>query len=42
MRYLIVAWLLGINTLAAAETRPANLDELQLQAQARIKEFLVS
>lgn len=39
MRYLIVAGLLSINTLAAAETRKVNLDELQLQAQARIKGF---
>lgn len=39
MRYLIIAGLLGVSSLAAAETRPANLDQLQLQAQARIKGF---
>ena len=39
MYYLILAGLLGINTLAAAETSSANLDELQLQAQERIKGF---
>ena len=39
MRYLILAGLLGINTLAEAETRSANLDELQLQAQERITGF---
>lgn len=39
MRYLILAGVLGINTLAAAETSSVNLDELQLQAQARIQGF---